>query len=109
MLEERDEVGGHGEQLARRDVHVVNVLDGHLGGGTEGAVEVAGTSDDALGRGDVALGVDLHELAGLGVKRRVGGGDVVGLLLVGRHPVDLVGHLAVNHATVGVSIGHMRE
>ena len=100
VLEERDEVGGHREQLARRDVHVVHVLDVHLGGGAEGAVEVARAGDDALGVHDLTVVVELDEVAGLGVKRRVGGGDVVRLLLVGRHPVDLVGHLAVNHATV---------
>ena len=100
VLEERDEVGGHGEQLARRDVHVVDLVDGNLRGRAERAVEVARTGDDALGVADVALGVDLHEAARLRVKRRVGGGDVVRLLLVGGHPVDLVGDHAVLDATV---------
>jgi hypothetical protein len=100
VLEERDEVGCDGEHLARRDVHVVDVRNLNLGRSAEGAVEVARTGDDAVGVGDVALGVHDHKAARLGVNGGVGRRDVVVLLLVGGHPVDLVGDLAVDDLAV---------
>ncbi len=48
VLEERNQRGCDGEHLTRRDVHVVDVLDRHVGGSAEGAVEVAGTGDHGM-------------------------------------------------------------
>ena len=91
VLQERNEGGGDGDHLTRGDVHVVDHLDGHVCGSTEGAVEVAGTGDDGVGTNQVAVGVGDHELIGLGVERSVRRGDDVVLFLVSGHPVDLVG------------------
>ena len=95
VLEERDQRGCDGEHLARRDVHVVDVLDRHVGGSAEGAVEVAGTGDHGMRTDDLALGIGRDELVGLGIERRVGRRDNVLLFLVSGHPVDLVGGNAV--------------
>ena len=100
MLQERNERGCHGEQLAGRDVHVVDVSHGNLRGRAKGAVKVAGTGDHTLGGNDVAALVEVNQLTRLGVDRRVGGSDVVLLLLVGGHPVDVIGDVAVNDATI---------
>ena len=100
MLEERDEVGRDGEQLAGRDVHVVDGLDRNLGGGAEGPVVVTRARDDGVGIVDAAVGVDSHEPARLGIDGDVRGGDDVVLLLVCRHPVDVAGDDAVHDATI---------
>ena len=100
MLEERDEVGGDGEHLAGRDVHEVDVRDLDLRRSAKGAIEVARTGDDAIRVGDVALGVHDHKTARLGVNGGVGRRDVVVLLLVGGHPHDLVGDLAVDDLAI---------
>lgn len=99
VLEERDQRGCDGEHLTRRDVHVVDVLDRHIGGSAEGAVEVAGTGDHGVRTDDLALGIGRDELVGLGIERRVGRRDDVLLFLVSGHPVDLVGGNAVLDAT----------
>ena len=85
--------------LTRRDVHVVDVLDRHVGGSAEGAVEVAGTGDHGMRTDDLALGIGRDELVGLGIERRVGRRDDVLLFLVSGHPVDLVGGNAVLDTT----------
>ena len=54
-----------------------------------------------MGTHEVAIGVDGHELVGLGIDRRVGGSDDVQLLLTGGHPVDLVGGDTVLDLAVG--------
>ena len=134
VLKERDQRGCDGEHLTRRDVHVVDVLDGHVGGSAEGTVEVAGTGDHGVRADKLALGIGRDELVGLGIERRVGRRDDVLLFLVSGHPVDLIGGNAVLDTTErgldeavlvdagerasepirpmlgpsGVSIGHMR-
>ncbi len=99
VLQERDQRGGDGKHLTRADIHVVDVLDGHVGRGAEGAVEVAGTGDNGVRTHELALGVGGHELVGLGIERRVGRGDDVLLFLVSGHPVDLIGSDSVLDTT----------
>ena len=99
VLKERDQRGCDGEHLTRRDVHVVDVLDRHVGGSAEGAVEVAGTGDHGVRADKLALGIGRDELVGLGIERRVGRRDDVLLFLVSGHPVDLVGGNAVLDTT----------
>ena len=100
VLEERDERGGDRDHLAGRDVHVVDVVHGHVGRDAEGAVEVARAGGDGVGAHQVALGVGDHEHRRSRGRRGGGRRDDVVLLLVGGHPVDLIGHVAVLDATV---------
>ena len=84
MLEERDQRGRRRHHLARRDVHVVDVLTGDV-------VDLAalGAHEHAV-LGEVALGVD----GGVGLR------DDVLVLLVSRQVVDLVGDAAVDDLAV---------
>ena len=101
VLEERNEVCCDGEQLARRHIHVVDIGDVDLGRCAEGAVEVARTGNDTLRLDKLAgLRIGDDEAAGLGVVRRVCRCDVVVFLFVCRHPVDIVGDLAIDDAAV---------
>ena len=101
MLEERNERGGDGDHLTRRDVHVVDLGHCNLGGSTEVAVEVLGTGNDVRSRLDLARdGIDGDELTRVLIETLGRLGDNVALFLVGGHVVDLIGDLAVDNATV---------
>ena len=101
VLEERNERGSHGGHLARRHVHVVDHLRRHVHGLAEHAVGVGGTGEHAGGLVEDAVLVGVAELAGFQIEQVVGLGDGEVLFLIGGQVVDLVGHLAVDHATVG--------
>ena len=83
VLEERNEAGRDGDDLHRRDVHVLDLVRGLV---AELGLE---TARDAL----------LGETAGRG-ERRVRLGDHELLLLVGGQELDLVGHLAADDLAV---------
>ena len=101
VLEERDERRCDRRHLTRGNVHVSNLLGQHLFRLAEHAGGVLGTAEHARCLVEHAVGVGGAELAGLEVERLVRLGDRVVLLLVGREVVDVVGHLAVDHTTVG--------
>ena len=84
VLEERDHRGRDRHHLARRDVHVVDVVAGDV-------VDLAATAADQ----DAVLGE-----AQSSVSVRVGLGDDEAVLLVGRQVVDLVGDDAVDDLAV---------
>ncbi len=84
MLEERDQRGGHGDELLRRDVHVIDAL--------------------GLDFEELSLEADrdlLLEVIALLVDRRIRHRDDEVLFLVGGEVIDLRGHLAVDHLAVG--------
>ncbi len=78
VLQERNQAGGHGDQLLGRDVHVIDPRRLDV---DEVALAAAG---DAFAQ-EIALVVD----------GRVGLGDDVVLLAVGGEVLDLVGHAAL--------------
>ena len=78
VLEERDQAGGDAHHLLRRDVHVLDLV------GRDG-VEVR------LIAGDNGRALELAVFVGRGV----GGGEVGFALLVGPHPDDFFGPMAV--------------
>ena len=84
VLEERDQRRGDGDELLRRNVHVVDAV-------ARQEHDVAGVAADDEVAGQMAVGVD----------RRVGLRDRVFLLLHRREIADVVGHLAVAHLAVG--------
>ncbi len=84
MLEERDHRGRGRHHLARRDVHVVDLV-----AGDELDLSTLGAHEHAV-LGEVVLLVE----------RRVGLGDDVAVLLVGGQVVDVVGHVAAGHLAV---------
>ena len=84
MLEERDHGRGHRHHLARRDVHVVHLVDDDL----VGLAVALADQDPVLG--------ELPVVVQLGV----GLGDDEAVLLVGGQVVDLVGHPAVDDLAV---------
>ena len=85
VLEERDERGRDGDDLLGRDVHVFDLA------GTRFGERVPVARRDALGE-EVALVVE----------RRIGLGDDVLLLLVGREVLDVIGHDRADREGVGL-------
>ena len=106
VLEERDQGGGHRDDLLGRDVHQLDLVGGYvgdLGGGPEEhlLLELQAQIPDRGGLGrpsDQHPGVDE---ATLGVDGGVGLGDYVLLLLVGGEVHDLVGDPAVGDHPIG--------
>ena len=100
VLEERDERGGHRDDLLRRDVHELDLVRRHVadvGGGAEEHVALELQLEVGQRRG-LRRAPHEHRLVGeraVGVERRVRLGDDVLLLLVGGEVHDLVGDLAV--------------
>ena len=83
VLEEGNQAGGHGDELLRRDVHVVDL-------GRLDLEEVAAITHGHLIGEELALLVDRH------IRLR----DEVVLLAVAGEEVDLVGDAAVDHLAV---------
>ena len=94
VLEEGDERRGHRGHLARRDVHVVDLVDRHLSRVAENALAVFRAAQDTLGLHELAILVGVAEDARLLVEELVGLGDRVIFLFVGRQVDHLVGDLA---------------
>ena len=84
VLEERDEAGRHGDELLRRDVHVVDL-------GRLNFEEVSAVADRNFVPDQFALSVD----------HRVGLGHEEVLLLVGREVFDGIADAAIGHLAVG--------
>ena len=105
VLEERDERGGHRDDLLRRHVHEVDLVRRHVadvGGGAEEALRLEHALE-VVEAGGLRRPAHEHALVlerAVGVDRRVRLGDDVLLFLVGRHVDDLVGDPAVDDLAV---------
>ena len=106
VLEERDQRRADRDDLLRADVHEVDLRRRHVanvGGGAEEALRLQHLAQvvETGGLRRAAHEDALVDERAVGLDRRVGLGDDVVLLLVGRHVDDLAGDLALLDLAVG--------
>ena len=100
VLQERNERSGHRRHLARRYVHVLNVLGRNFVRLAKRARCVLRAAQHALLRNEISVFVMRAEDAGFQIELFVCLGDGVIFFFISRQVVDLVSDLAINDATI---------